>query len=98
MTSKKPECFNKFILFIAYIPIIIFATLVFFVYNLALLPFTYIKIFFHKLVMIMVYSKAFRVSRADKFMNYVIFVSFGAFFLLANVFVDIYYFLKHLLN
>jgi hypothetical protein len=97
LTSKKPESFNKCILFIAYFPIIFFVTAVFFVYNLAIIPFTYVKMFFHKLVMIMVYSKAFRVSRADKFMNFVVFTAFGVILLLINVFVDIYYFLIHLL-
>jgi hypothetical protein len=97
LTSKRPEPYNKCILFIAYVPIIIFATLLFIAYNIVLLPFTYVKMFFHKLVMIMVYSKAFRVSRADKFMNFVVFIFMGPFFLIMNMLYDIILFIKHLL-
>ena len=45
----------------------------------------------------MVYSKSFRVSRADKFMNFVIWVATGPFILFATIFVDTYYFVQHLL-
>ena len=97
LTSKNPEKLNKFILMVAYQSIIVSATLSFIVYNIALLPFTYVKLFFHKLIMIMVYSKAYRSSRADKFMNFVIFILIGPFVLIINMVVDTYYFIKHLL-
>lgn len=63
-----------------------------------LIPVTYLKLFFHKMIMIMVYSKAYRVSRADKFMNFVVFIPFGPFILLANMIVDLKHFLSHLLT
>ena len=48
--------------------------------------------------MIMVYSKSFRVSRADKFMHFVIFCFFGPFFLVMNLITDVGHFLKHMLK
>ena len=70
--------------------------MVFIVYNIALLPLAYTKLFFHKLVMIYVYSKSYRVSRADKFITFVFFAALGPFTLFMNLVVDIWYFLKHL--
>ena len=71
-------------------------TLLFLIYNLLLLPVSYVKLFFHKLVMIYVYSKSYRVSRADKFITFVFFVFFGPFTLFMNMVTDIYFFLRHL--
>jgi len=51
----------------------------------------------HKLVMIFVYSKSYRVSKADKFMLAVVFIPAGPIRLLANVIVDTYAFVKHCL-
>lgn len=45
----------------------------------------------------MVYSKSFRVSRADKFMNFVMFLMLGPFILMLNTIVDVYYFVRHML-
>ena len=73
------------------------STVLFIGYNIALIPFTYVKLFFHKLVMIMVYSKAYRVTRADKFMYFVIFAMTGIFILIMNAIVDIGIFVKRLL-
>lgn len=51
--------------------------------------------FLHKMVMIFVYSKSHRVSRADKFMIWVAFAVVGIFRLYANVFKDNAAFLCH---
>lgn len=83
---------------IAYIPIVIISTILFIGYNIILIPFAYIKLFFHKLIMIMVYSKSYRVSRADKFMTFVIFIFIGFPVLILNAIVDIGIFVKHLMN
>lgn len=48
--------------------------------------------------MIMVYSKSYRVSRADKFMTFVIFIFIGFPVLILNAIVDIGIFVKHLMN
>ncbi len=72
------------------------ALLLFIVYNILLLPVSYVKLFFHKLVMIFVYSKSYRVSRADKFIVLIVFTFFGPFLLILNAIVDVRYFLRHL--
>jgi hypothetical protein len=97
LTSKNPEKLNVLILHFAYIPILVIMVLIFTVYNIILWPLAYIKIFFHKLIMVMTYSKSFRVSRADKFMYFVIWVIFGFPILMANSAIDIYFFVKHML-
>ena len=98
LTSKNPEIWNKVILWVAYLPILIASTLVFFLYNLILAPLTYVKIFFHKLVMIFVYSKSYRVTRADKFILTVIFIPIGPIRLASNVILDSIAFIGHCLQ
>jgi hypothetical protein len=95
MSSRNPEVWNKAILWFAYLPILIVSTLVFVTYNILLLPVAYVKLFFHKLVMIFVYSKSHRVSKADKFILMVIFLPVGPVRLIANVIVDTIAFVKH---
>jgi len=98
LTSKNPERLNVMILFIGYAPILLVSTILFIAYNIALLPLTYVKLVFHKSFMIFVYSKSFRVSRADKFMNFVQFAVFGPFILIINIITDIKYFIRHMLR
>ena len=95
MTSKNPEVINKAILWVTYLPLLLLTFGVFFFYNALLLPVTYVKMFFHKMVMIFVYSKSYRVSRADKFMLWIFFVVIGPFRLLNNFIVDLIAFVKH---
>jgi hypothetical protein len=98
LTSKNPEIWNKVILWVAYLPILVLATTVFFVYNVLLLPLAYVKLFFHKLVMIFVYSKSYRVSKANKFILTVIFIPVGPIRLICNVVVDTIAFVSHCLQ
>ena len=72
------------------------STLVFFIYNILLLPICYVKLWWHKLIMIYVYSKSYRVSRADKFLTFIMFWPFGLPTLILNSIVDVYHFIKHL--
>ena len=95
LTSKNPEIWNRVILWVAYLPILIITTTVFFLYNICLLPLAYVKMFFHKLVMIFVYSKSYRVSRADKFILTVVFIPIGPIRLFINVIVDTIAFIQH---
>lgn len=60
-------------------------------------PFVYTKMLFHKLTMVWVYSKSYRVSRADKFANFIAFVMHGPFTVIGNSLVDTYFFVNHLL-
>ena len=71
-------------------------TLVFVVYNILLIPVCYVKLWWHKLIMIYVYSKSYRVSRADKFIVFVMFWGLGLITLSINTVVDVWYFLQHL--
>lgn len=89
MTNNNPELLNKSILWIAYLPILIMSFLLFTLYNVIILPITYVKMFFHKLVMIFVYSKSYRVGRADKFMLWIFFTMVGPFRLFANLIMDL---------
>jgi hypothetical protein len=97
LTSKEPEQINIFILMIGYLPILFISVIIFVIYNIVLWPFAYLKLSVHKLVMIMVYSKSFRVSRADKFMNFIIFLGIGPFILISNTVLDTYFFVRHML-
>jgi len=92
MKSKRPETFNKVLLYISYIPTLLISTVLFFIYNLFLVPFAFIKLFFHKLTMIFVFSKHIQHSRAMKFAYAVLFTGMGLPFLFLNVFVDTFYF------
>ena len=87
---------NECILALSYLPVMFGALLVFIVYNIVLLPVCYIKLWFHKMIMIYTYSKDYRVSRADKFFVFVIFVIVGPFTLALNCITDNYYFIRHL--
>ena len=53
------------------------------------------KLVFHKLVMIFVYSKSYRVTKADKFAYWILFMVIGLFRLFLNVFTDFAAFLRH---
>ena len=93
LTSKKPQKCNEIILSMGYIPVMIGTTLVFIIYNLLLVPLCFVKLWWHKLIMVYVYSKSYRVSRADKFITFCLFWVFGLVTLTLNTFTDIYFFL-----
>ena len=95
MTTKSPELLNKVILWVAYLPLLIMSFMVFAFWNVLLIPICYIKMFFHKMIMIFVYSKSYRVSRADKFMLWIFFAIVGPFRLTANVIMDLIAFVQH---
>jgi hypothetical protein len=95
LTSRNPEAVNKSILWISYLPVLLATQIIFFVYNICITPLVFLKVFLHKMVMIFVYSKSHRVSRADKFMIWVAFAVVGIFRLYANVFKDNAAFLCH---
>ena len=95
MTTKSPELLNKVILWVAYLPMLLITFMIFAFWNFLLIPICYIKIFFHKMIMIFVYSKSYRVSRADKFMLWIFFAIVGPFRLTANVVMDLIAFVQH---
>ena len=61
-------------------------------------PFVYTKMLFHKLTMVWVYSKSYRVSRADKFANFIFYALAGPFATIGNTFVDTLFFYRHLIR
>ena len=73
-------------------------TILFGLIELVMWPFVYVKLVFHKLTMVWVYSKSYRVSRADKFMSFVVFFFFGPFIVMSNSVIDLYYFLRHMMR
>jgi hypothetical protein len=98
MTSENPEKWNRAILWVAYLPVLIITTTVFFVYEVVLVPLTFLKVLFHKMIMIFIYSKSYRVTKADKFMLWIFFIIVGPFRLIANIITDTAAFLKHSTN
>jgi hypothetical protein len=95
MTTKTPEKWNIAILWVAYLPVLIVTTALFFVYEILLLPLTFVKVLFHKMIMIFIYSKSYRVTKADKFMLWILFMMIGPLRLLVNVVTDTAAFVKH---
>lgn len=93
--SKRPEKLNVVILMIAYVPIVLISAALFFIYNLLLVPFVFVKMFFHKLTMIFVYSKHIRVSRAMKFFYGFLYTAYGIPSAFVNAFKDTGYFMMH---
>lgn len=98
MTSKNPEQCNQKLLLIFYSPILLVAIVLFLILEVFMWPLTYTKMVFHKLTMVWVYSRNFRSSRADKFMNFVYFFFCGPFIVIGNTFIDLYFFVMHMIR
>lgn len=96
--NVNPQKTNERLLFLFYIPILLVMTILFFIGEIIMWPLVYVKMIFHKLTMTWVYSKSFRVSRADKFMNFIVYVFIGPFVTIGNSFVDTYYFVRHMIQ
>ena len=73
-------------------------TALFIIGEVLMWPFSYIKMVFHKLTMVWVYSKSYRTSRADKFMRFIYFFFMGPFITIGNTVVDTLYFIKHMVK
>jgi hypothetical protein len=83
------------ILWLAYTPVLLVTFIIYAAYTAALLPLSFVKMFFHKMVMIFMYSKSYRVHKSDKFMQWVLFAVIGPFRMTANFLVDLLAFLMH---
>jgi hypothetical protein len=77
---------------------LVIVTLVFLIGEMAMWPLVYVKMVFHKLTMVWVYSKSFRVSRADKFTHFLFFTALGPIIIIGNTMVDTFYFVRHLVQ
>ena len=83
-------------LFVFYIPILLCVTILYVIGEIIMCPFVYVKMVFHKLTMTWVYSKNYRVSRADKFMYFVFYFFMGPLITIGNAAVGTYFFLRHM--
>jgi hypothetical protein len=97
LTSKEPAKVNEWALKIAYIPILATSSLIFLAVEIVMWPFVYVKMFFHKLTMVWVYSKSYRISRADKFVNFLTYFLIGPFVIVGTTFADFFHFWRHAL-
>jgi len=88
LTSSNPEFWNRLILWVAYLPVLLITTTVFLIYEIVLTPLTFLKVFFHKMIMIFIYSKSYRITKADKFILWIFFIITGPFRLIANIGTD----------
>lgn len=88
---------NVVVLQIYYIPVAFTSFIVFFFYQLLILPFCYIKIIGHKFAL-MVKSPQGQGSRStlDRAGNAFLFIIFGALLLSINAIADLYWFVRHL--
>ena len=96
ISTTNQEKLNQRMLWIAYLPVLVCVTLLFALGEVVMWPFVYVKLIFHKLTMTWVYSKSFRVSRADKFSNFLFFFFAGPLIIASNSVVDVYFFVRHL--
>jgi hypothetical protein len=95
LTSSQPEFWNKIILWVAYLPVLIVIFCIYTAYTVCLYAYAWLKVFFHKMVMIFMYSKSYRVHKSDKFMTWVAFAAIGPFRMLSNVLTDLVAFVQH---
>lgn len=79
-------------------PVLLVTFSIYFVYTAALLPLAFVKVFFHKMVMVFMYSKSYRVHKSDKFMQWVLFAVIGGPRMVANFLIDLVAFLQHCLK
>jgi hypothetical protein len=79
-------------------PVLIGTLATFIVGEVIMWPFSYVKMIFHKLTMVWVYSKSYRTSRADKFIKFVYFLFMGFPITIGNTLVDTYFMIRHMIR
>ena len=89
---------NQKLLQLVYLPILLIATAIFVAGEVVMWPFVYIKMFFHKLTMVWVYSKSYRMSRADKFAKFITYFVIGPFVIIFTTICDTFFFVQHCLK
>ena len=87
---------NQVFLHIEFAPVAFVLCVFYFVYTLAILPLTYVKLWFHKLTMIFTSSRVYRRDRDYKFIRAMEFLVVGPLLLTVNFFIDLQYFVRHL--
>lgn len=95
LAAKSPQ-FNLFMLHVYFLPVMLICLVLFIVYEVLLLPFTYIKVVAHKFaLMVKGPSGVGTVSTLDRFGSAFLFLIFGPLLLTLSVIVDIGWFLAH---
>ena len=92
-SSNQNEEMNTVMLHIEYLPFMIVSLLFYFLLNLVLLPFAYLKIAFHKFLL-MVRQNDKSVIR--KFISFLFYLSFGILLLIVQLILDCILFVRHL--
>lgn len=96
LTVKSPF-FNKILLHIYFIPTMLTCLGLFILYQAIILPFAYVKLFFHKFALVIKNPTGIGAkTRSNRFSYAILFMFAGPFILLINAFVDIFWFLRHL--
>jgi len=94
--DKQAEILNLVLLHIFYVPIAIGCSIVFLVWSLILLPFCFVKVFYHKFAVTFAYSKYYKISRPQKYLYVWTWLCYGSLILLANIVRDLAIFFIHL--
>lgn len=97
VTSRDPQKTNRKLLLLFFTPILVVTTCVFVAGEAVMWPLVYVKMVFHKLTMTWVYSKQYRSTRADKFVNFIWFFFLGPFIIVGNTVIDTYFFVRHMI-
>lgn len=94
--DKQAEILNLVLLHIFYLPIAIGCALVFIAWSIILLPFCFVKVFYHKFAVTFAYSKYYKISRPQKYLYVWTWLCYGSLILIANIVRDVAIFFVHL--
>ena len=95
LSVKNPE-HNKWVLHLYFAPVIVTTFCIFFIYQLCMLPFAYIKLVFHKFALVVRNPQGTGAkSTSDRFGYALFFLVAGVFILILDCIVDAYWFIKH---
>lgn len=95
LSNKSPRL-NRIVQHIYFFPVLLGVLLIFLAYQLFILPVAYVKMFFHKFALVVNNPQGVGAKSKSNRLGYAVLWTFvGPFILMANYFVDIYWFFKH---
>ena len=94
LAAKSPGL-NELILHLYFLPVVIGSFVCFTVYQVIILPFTYVKMVFHKWALLKAPKGMGSASFLDRALQAILFMILGPIALVLNVLVDIFWFLIH---
>ena len=96
LAAKNPD-FNLFVLHIYYAPVMLVLTVVFFAYQLIIMPLAYVKVAGHKWALVIRAPRGKGSSSSlDRAAQAFLFLICGPLLMLGNIFVDMFWFVMHL--